>query len=55
MTNKFKYFIGNWKMYGNLSSFKIIQNIEKYIKKSQHHIAIGDHEDLKKDLEKEHR
>jgi len=35
MTNKFKYFIGNWKMYGNLSSFKIIQNIEKYIKKNQ--------------------
>jgi len=26
--------------------------LEKYVTKSQHHIAIGDHEDLKKDFEK---
>ena len=26
--------------------------LEKYVTKSEHHIAIGDHEDLKKDLKK---
>ena len=29
--------------------------LEKYVTKSQYHIAIGDHEDLKKDLMKKHK
>ena len=29
--------------------------LEKYVTKSQYHIAIGDHEELKKDLEKKHK
>ncbi len=33
MTNKIKYFIGNWKMFGNLSSFKIINEINKFRRK----------------------
>jgi len=27
MTNKLKYFIGNWKMFGDFGSFKIINKI----------------------------
>ena len=30
MTNKLKYFIGNWKMFGDFSSFKIINKINKF-------------------------
>jgi len=30
MTNKLKYFIGNWKMFGDFSSFKIINTINNY-------------------------
>jgi len=30
MTNKLKYFIGNWKMFGDINSFKIINIINKY-------------------------
>ena len=30
MTNKLKYFIGNWKMFGDLESFKIIDKINKF-------------------------
>jgi len=30
MTNKLKYFIGNWKMFGVFNSFKIINKINKY-------------------------
>ena len=33
MTNKLKYFIGNWKMFGDLSSLKIINSVNKHIKK----------------------
>ena len=40
---------------GGLIPLIFIPFLEKYVTKSQHHIAIGDHEDLKKDLEKEHR
>ena len=29
--------------------------LEKYVTKSRYHTVVGDHEDLKKDLEKEHR
>ena len=30
MTNKLKYFIGNWKMFGDFGSFKIINKINKF-------------------------
>ena len=30
MTNKLKYFIGNWKMYGDFSSLKIIHQIQHF-------------------------
>jgi triosephosphate isomerase (TIM) len=33
MTNKLKYFIGNWKMFGDFGSFKIIEKIKKNITK----------------------
>jgi len=33
MTNKLKYFIGNWKMFGDFNSFKIIYKINHYAKK----------------------
>ena len=39
---------------GGLVPLIFIPFLEKYITKSKHHIAIGDHEDLKKDLEKKH-
>ncbi len=32
MTNKFRYFIANWKMYGNLNSLKSINNVIKFTK-----------------------
>jgi len=32
----------------------LIPFLEKYITKSESHIMIGDHEDIKKDLEGEH-
>ena len=40
---------------GGLIPIILIPFLEKYVTKSQHHIAIGDHEDLKKDLEKKHK
>ena len=40
---------------GGILPLAAIPFLEKYITKSQHHIAIGDHEDLKKDLGKKHR
>ena len=30
MTNKLKYFIGNWKMFGDFTDFKIIQAINQF-------------------------
>ena len=30
MTNKLKYFVGNWKMFGDFTSFKIINKISNY-------------------------
>tara|TARA_B100000029_G_scaffold463227_1_gene496346 strand:- start:947 stop:1708 length:762 start_codon:yes stop_codon:yes gene_type:complete len=30
MTNKLKYFIGNWKMFGDFSDFRIVQNINQF-------------------------
>ena len=35
MTNKLKYFIGNWKMFGDFTSFKIINKTQKYISKNK--------------------
>ena len=35
MTNKLRYFIGNWKMFGDLGSFKIIHNINQFSHKSK--------------------
>ena len=33
MTHKYKYFIANWKMFGDFSSFKIINLVNNYINK----------------------
>ena len=33
MTNKLKYFIGNWKMFGDFGSFKIIHKINNFANK----------------------
>ena len=30
MTNKLRYFIGNWKMFGDFGSFKIIRKINQF-------------------------
>ena len=35
MTNKLKYFVGNWKMFGDFGSFKIVSEINQYIYKSK--------------------
>ena len=40
---------------GGLVPLIFVPFLEKYVTKSQHHIAIGDHEDLQKDLRKKHR
>ena len=40
---------------GGLLPLLLVPFLEKYVTKSEHHIAIGDHEDLKKDFEKEHK
>ena len=40
---------------GGLLPLILIPFLEKYVTKSQYHIAIGDHEDLKKDLSKRHK
>ena len=40
---------------GGLIPLILIPFLEKYVTKSEHHIAIGDHEDLKRDLEKKHK
>ena len=39
---------------GGLIPLLLIPILEKYITKSESHIMIGDHEDIKKDLEGEH-
>ena len=35
MTNKLRYFIGNWKMFGDFGSFKIIHKINQFSHKSK--------------------
>ena len=37
MTNKFKYFIGNWKMFGDFSSLKSIYQINRFCIKFKKH------------------
>ena len=33
MTNKLVYFVGNWKMFGDLKSIKVIKSVDKFYKK----------------------
>ena len=40
---------------GGLIPLILIPFLEKYVSKSKHHIMIGDHEDIKKDLTKRHK
>ena len=35
MTNKLKYFIGNWKMFGDFGSFRIVDKVNKFSKRSR--------------------
>ncbi len=35
MTNKLKYFVGNWKMFGDFKSLKIIHKINGFAIKSK--------------------
>ncbi len=41
--------------FGGLVVLPLIPFFEKYIVKSKHHIAIGDHDEIKKDLKKKHK
>ena len=40
---------------GGLVPLLLVPLLDKYIVKSKHHIVVGDHEDLKKDLSKKHK
>ena len=40
---------------GGLVPLFLVPLMEKYVTKSKHHIAVGDHEDLKKDLSRKHK
>jgi len=40
---------------GGLVPLLLVPLLDKHIVKSKHHIAVGDHEDLKKDLSKKHK
>ena len=40
---------------GGLIPLLLIPLLDKYITKSKHHIVVGDHEDLKKDLKTKHK
>jgi|TARA_B100001146_G_scaffold211509_1_gene210245 H+/Cl- antiporter ClcA len=40
---------------GGLIPLLLIPFMERYVTKSKHHIVVGDHEDLKKDLKKKHK
>ena len=39
---------------GGLAPLCLIPILEKYIVKSKHHIVVGDHEDIEKDLKSKH-
>ena len=38
MTNKLKYFIGNWKMFGDFGDFKIVRKINKFSYQSRNRL-----------------
>ena len=38
MTNKLKYFIGNWKMFGDFGSLKIIYQIHRFCARFKRHL-----------------
>jgi putative Mn2+ efflux pump MntP len=40
---------------GGLIPLTLVPFLDKYITKSKYHIVVGDHEDIKKDLEHDHR
>ena len=40
---------------GGLVPLILIPILDKYVVKSKHHIVVGDHEDLKKDLKTKHK
>ena len=40
---------------GGLAPLMLIPLLEKYVVKSKHHIVVGDHEDVKKDLQEKHK
>ena len=40
---------------GGLIPLILIPILDKYVVKSKHHIVVGDHDDLKKDLKEEHK
>jgi len=40
---------------GGLIPLMLVPFLDRYVVKSKHHIAIGDHEDLKKDLKEKHK
>jgi H+/Cl- antiporter ClcA len=39
---------------GGLAPLLLVPLLDKYITKSKHHIVVGDHEDVKKDLQEKH-
>ena len=39
---------------GGLVPLILIPFLEKYVTKSKHHIVVGDHDDIKKDLDDHH-
>jgi len=39
---------------GGLTPLVLIPFLEKYVVKSKHHIVVGDHDDVKKDLDHHH-
>jgi len=41
MTNKLKYFIGNWKMFGDFADFKIVQKLNMFSKNTKK--KLGNH------------
>jgi len=42
-------------MYPSLVPLILIPVLDKYVVKSKHHIVVGDHDDLKKDLKTKHK
>ena len=40
---------------GGLTPLVLIPLLERYVVKSEHHVIVGDHEDVKKDLSEDHK